>query len=118
LLHQELKHVIAQFDFVRVVQFGPAANGNIIELRPVPASKVLEKIGAVVLQYLRVMPADGGVIQHHLAARMPAEDRTLPLQLDELARRGSLDDFQKRHNAPTRSGSRSIVPSLKILSAT
>jgi len=52
----------------------------------------------MVFENLSVMPADRRVIQHHLAIRMPTEDGSLTLQLDELPGQPPFDDFQIRHS--------------------
>src|SRR5262249_5696035 len=106
-LLQKLKDVVAQLDFVGVVQLGPAADRGIVELRAVAAAQVFQKIGAVIFENLGVVPADRGVIEHNLAAGMPAENGPLPDQLDELAGVSPFDDLEKRHSGKSRS--RAIV---------
>ncbi len=46
---------------------------------------------------LRMVPADGGVVEHDLARRMPPHHHPLSEQFDQLPRTTALDDLQYCH---------------------
>jgi hypothetical protein len=85
-------------DLVTIVQFNAALDCGVVELRAVPAAQVLQIIRAVAFENLRVVPADGGVVEDDLATGMTPEDDTLPRQGDNLSRRSTLHQLEDRHN--------------------
>ncbi len=92
-LHVEAKPDIADFDFVPVLNLRPAFHAGSIQIGVVPAAEVFQVEMPVALQDLRMVPADGGVVQNNLAVGMAAHHHPLAEKFQNLARNGPANHF-------------------------
>ena len=95
---QEPKGEVADSDDVRVFEFASSLDRRFIDVRAIAAAQIFDEEVAMHVHDLRVVAADGGVLQNDLAMRMPAKHGAFGLHLDELAGSFPLEDFQDSHD--------------------
>ena len=94
----ECQRQIANFYFVAIAQLLRRLNRLAVDERAVAALQIFNEILAVHQRNLRMLPADGALIEHDVALGMPPQNRALLRQRKPLSGAVAIKKFQQGHN--------------------